>query len=77
MALHLPAEGVLICGDAIDHRRNRLGPPPKGFTADMAQAVASLRRMAELAFEVLCPGHGAPIAGGADEQVRAMVRGLG
>jgi glyoxylase-like metal-dependent hydrolase (beta-lactamase superfamily II) len=76
IALHLPADGVLICGDTIDHRRNRLGPPPKGFTADMAQAVASLRRMAGLAFEVLCPGHGAPIVGGADEEVRAMVRGL-
>jgi hypothetical protein len=42
----------------------------------MDQAAASLRRLAELEFDVLCPGHGAPIVGGADEQVRAMVREL-
>ena len=76
IALHFPSEQLLICGDVIDHRRNRLGPPPKPFTDDMDQAVASLRRLAELEFDVLCPGHGAPLVGGADEQVRAMVRAL-
>jgi glyoxylase-like metal-dependent hydrolase (beta-lactamase superfamily II) len=76
IALHFPSEGVLICGDVIDHRRDRLGPPPKAFTDDMNQALSSLRRLAELEFDVLCPGHGAPLVGGADEQVRAMVRAL-
>ena len=74
IALHLPSEGMLICGDAIDHCGGRLGPPPKAFTLDMDQAMNSVRRMAELDFDVLCPGHGAPIAGGADNMVRAMVR---
>jgi len=76
IALHFPAEGLLICGDAIDHRGGRLAPPPKPFTADMNQALASLHRLAELEFDVLCPGHGAVITGSADEQVRAMVQGL-
>jgi glyoxylase-like metal-dependent hydrolase (beta-lactamase superfamily II) len=76
IALHFPSERLLICGDVIDHRRNRLGPPPKAFTDDMDQAVASLHRLAELDFDVLCPGHGAPIVGGADQQLRAMVRAL-
>jgi glyoxylase-like metal-dependent hydrolase (beta-lactamase superfamily II) len=76
IALHFPSQRLLICGDAIDHRRNRLGPPPQPFTADMNQALASLRRLAELEFDVLCPGHGAPLVGGADEQLRAMVRAL-
>jgi glyoxylase-like metal-dependent hydrolase (beta-lactamase superfamily II) len=76
IALHFPAEQLLICGDVIDHRRGRLGPPPKAFTVDMDQALASLRRLAELEFDVLCPGHGAPLVGWADEGVRAMVRGL-
>ena len=76
IALHLPSERLLICGDTISHRGGRLGPPPKLFTADMDQAIASLRRMAQLEFDVLCPGHGAPIVGGADEQLRAMVRNL-
>lgn len=76
IALHLPSERLLICGDTIDHRRGGLGRPPKPFTADMDQAIASLRRMAGLEFEVLCPGHGAAIVGGAGEKVRAMVQAL-
>lgn len=77
IVLYFPSERLLICGDAISHRANRLGPPPKPFTVDMDQAIASLHRLAELEFDVLCPGHGAPIVSGADEQVRALVRELG
>jgi glyoxylase-like metal-dependent hydrolase (beta-lactamase superfamily II) len=76
IALHLPSQRLLLCGDTIDHRRRRLGPPPKPFTEDMDQAVASIRLMAGLEFDVLCPGHGAPMVGGAGEQVRAMVQAL-
>ena len=76
IALHLPAERVLICGDAINRRGDRLGAPANPFTIDMKQAIASVRRMAELEFDVLCPGHGEPIAGGAGGQLRAMVRSL-
>ena len=76
VALHLPSRRLLICGDTIDHRRGRLAPPPKPFTEDMAQALASIRLMGDLDFDVLCPGHGAPLVGGAGEQVRAMVQAL-
>jgi len=76
ISLHFPSDRLLLCGDVIDHRRNRLGPPPKPFTDDMDQAVASLHRLAKLEFDVLCPGHGAPLVGGADGQVRAMVQAL-
>jgi glyoxylase-like metal-dependent hydrolase (beta-lactamase superfamily II) len=76
IALHLPTEGVLLCGDAINHRGGRLGPPPAGFTVDGQQAAASIRRLAELRFEVLCPGHGEPIIGGAADQVRTMAANL-
>ncbi len=74
IALHLPLEGALICGDAIDHRRGKLGPPPKAFTLDMDQALDSVRRMAGLDFDLLCPGHGTPIVGRADKEVRALVQ---
>ncbi|MEJ2737231.1 MAG: MBL fold metallo-hydrolase [Anaerolineae bacterium] len=76
IALHFPSERLLICGDVINHRGRQLGPPPKPFTADMDQAIASLHRLAELDFDVLCPGHGPPLVGGADEKVRALVRSL-
>jgi glyoxylase-like metal-dependent hydrolase (beta-lactamase superfamily II) len=74
IALHVPAEGLLISGDAINRRDNRLGLPPKPFTQDMERAIASIRRLVDLDFDVLCPGHGDPIVGGAAEQVRAMLR---
>jgi glyoxylase-like metal-dependent hydrolase (beta-lactamase superfamily II) len=74
IALYLPSERLLICGDVIDHRGGKLGPPPKSFTADMDQALDSLHRLAELDFDVLCPGHGEPIVGGAGQQLRAMLR---
>ena len=76
IALHFPTERLLICGDTIDHRSGQLGPPPQRFTADMHQAIVSLRRIAGLEFDVLCPGHGAPLVGGAGEQVNAMVQTL-
>lgn len=76
IALHFPSEQLLICGDTINHRRGRLGPPLKAFTADMGQAIASLHRMADLGLDALCPGHGAPIVGGAGAQLRAMVQAL-
>jgi glyoxylase-like metal-dependent hydrolase (beta-lactamase superfamily II) len=47
-----------------------------GMPGDMGQAIESLHRLAELEFDVLCPGHGQPITSGADRQVRAMVQGL-
>lgn len=75
-ALHFPSQRPLICGAGIDHRRSRLGPPPRPFSEDMDQAIASLHRLAGLGFDVLYPGHGASLVGGADEKVRAMVRAL-
>jgi glyoxylase-like metal-dependent hydrolase (beta-lactamase superfamily II) len=77
IVLHLPAEKVLITGDVVDHRRSRLGPPPKHFTTDMDQAIRSLRRVAALEFDVLCPGHGPPVVGGAAEVLQAMLEDLG
>jgi glyoxylase-like metal-dependent hydrolase (beta-lactamase superfamily II) len=74
IALHLPDEGLLFCGDAIDCRGKQPGPPIKAFTQDMDLAMDSIRRMADLDFDVLCPGHGTAIAGGADKQIRAMVQ---
>ena len=76
IALHLDRLGVLMCGDAIDNRRGVLGPPPAPFTVDDAKAVESIRKVAELDFDVLCPGHGSPIVGRSSQQVRAMAERL-
>jgi glyoxylase-like metal-dependent hydrolase (beta-lactamase superfamily II) len=76
IALHFPSERLLICGDAVNGRAGRVAGPAKPFTVDMAQALASVRRMAELEFDVLCPGHGAPLVGGADAELQALAQEL-
>ncbi len=72
IALHFPAERMLIAGDTINRRGERLSLPIAYFTEDMPQAIASIGRMAALDYEVLCTGHGAPLTSGAAQQVRAF-----
>jgi glyoxylase-like metal-dependent hydrolase (beta-lactamase superfamily II) len=67
---------IIIVGDALNHRRGRLGAPPPMFTPDMAQAHASIKRIAGLDFEVCCFGHGPPLKGNAAQRVRAFAESL-
>ena len=67
---------IIIVGDALNHRRGRLGAPPPMFTPDMAQAHASIKRIAGLEFEVCCFGHGPPLKDNAAERVRAFAQSL-
>jgi glyoxylase-like metal-dependent hydrolase (beta-lactamase superfamily II) len=73
VALHFPAERLLITGDTINGRGGRPALPSPIFSEDMGQALASVRRLAALDFDVLCPGHGHPIMGGAAGQVQALL----
>ena len=67
---------IMIVGDALNHRRGRLGAPPPMFTPDMAQARASIKKIAGLEFEVCCFGHGPPLVGNAAQRVRAFAESL-
>jgi glyoxylase-like metal-dependent hydrolase (beta-lactamase superfamily II) len=67
---------IIIVGDALNHRRGRLGAPPPMFTPDMAQAHASIKRIAGLDFEVCCFGHGPPLMDDAAQRVRAFAESL-
>ncbi|WP_078901013.1 MBL fold metallo-hydrolase [Actinacidiphila yeochonensis] len=69
-ALHLPGPGVLFTGDAVaDVGRTMLGV----FNTDRARAVASLRRLAELAPDTALFGHGEPVVHGAAAALAAAV----
>lgn len=58
IALYLPERGLLIAGDALQVRSGgRLIPPSRRFSADMPEAMRSLRRLAGLDFEVLALSH--------------------
>ncbi len=66
----LPAQGVLFTGDTIasTDRGLVLGP----FNLDRQLAMASLRKQAQLTFEIACFGHGAPMLSNAAAAVRAL-----
>jgi glyoxylase-like metal-dependent hydrolase (beta-lactamase superfamily II) len=70
IAVHLPAHGVLLAGDAVANVEGRtmLGV----FNRDRARAAASLARLAELDADTACFGHGDPIATGAAAALRAL-----
>lgn len=71
-----PQRKIAIVGDALNYRRGRLGAPPPMFTPDMAQAHASIRKIAALDIEVCCFGHGPPLLQNAGQQVRAFADSL-
>jgi glyoxylase-like metal-dependent hydrolase (beta-lactamase superfamily II) len=67
-ALHLPDRDVLITGDALvtlDPYTGRRGPQvvAGAATADSAEALRSLDRLAETGATTLLPGHGEPWSG--------------
>lgn len=58
IAIYLPGQRTLFCGDAI---ANVNGPALGFFNVDRAGAIASLRRLSDLEFEIAGFGHGAPL----------------
>ena len=72
IAVLLAERGVLFTGDSIASADSApiLGP----FNLNTADAVAAVRRQAQLDFEIACVGHGRPIVGNANRKVLAMIR---
>ena len=68
----LPGLGVLFTGDSIASTDSApiLGP----FNLNTADAIAAVRKQAQLNFEIACVGHGRPIVGNASCKVLAMIR---
>lgn len=58
IAIHLPRHGVLFAGDTVATVQ---GVTFGVFHIDRAQALESMRRLAELRPSVLCVGHGDPV----------------
>jgi glyoxylase-like metal-dependent hydrolase (beta-lactamase superfamily II) len=71
-----PERKIIIVGDALNYKLDRLGAPPRLFTPDMAQARASVHKIASLDFEVCCFGHGPPLTENAAQRVRAFAETL-
>lgn len=68
LVVYLPVERLLIAGDIVTH------PVPLGFARRQTGWLASLRRIAELDFDTLVPGHGnAPVGKDWVHRVIALV----
>ena len=66
-----PAGSVLILGDAMNNIDKLSGPNPQ-YTADMAQAHQSVKKLAKLKFERAVFGHGEPIDKSASQAVAKL-----
>jgi glyoxylase-like metal-dependent hydrolase (beta-lactamase superfamily II) len=60
ISLYLPVEGLLIVGDVLSNTYG-LSLPSKAFTVDMTREVKSIKRLANLEFDIVSFGHGLPI----------------
>jgi glyoxylase-like metal-dependent hydrolase (beta-lactamase superfamily II) len=73
IALHAPSRRLLFAGDALMNVGG-LRLPMAMASHDMTQARASVRRLGDLDYDVLLPGHGAPVVGRASEKVAEWAR---
>jgi glyoxylase-like metal-dependent hydrolase (beta-lactamase superfamily II) len=60
ISLFLPKKGLVIVGDVLSNTYG-LSLPSRAFTVDMAREINSIKRLANLEFDVVCFGHGLPI----------------
>jgi glyoxylase-like metal-dependent hydrolase (beta-lactamase superfamily II) len=76
--LQVASRDALFVGDALATyavTTGARGPQVAPFTADAAQAVASLARVEDLSAGLILPGHGDPWTGGIQEAVRRVRQG--
>ena len=76
--LQVASRKVVFVGDALATyavTTGARGPQVAPFTADAAQAVASLARLEDLAAELVLPGHGDPWTGGVQAAIRQVRHG--
>ena len=75
LCFYLEKAGVLFTGDLIIEHQGALGKNSHAFPgANLKDYQASLAKVASLDYDLLCPGHGEPVRGGAAQQVRALVK---
>jgi glyoxylase-like metal-dependent hydrolase (beta-lactamase superfamily II) len=67
-----PAGSLLVLGDAMTNIDNKLGGPSPQYTADMAQAHQSMKKLAGLKFQRAVFGHGEPIDKGASQAIAKL-----
>lgn len=74
IGLYQADRGILFSGDTIRNENGVLDGPPSQFTPDLDKAYEGIsRKVLDLDFEVLLPGHGEPVTRNARRQLDAMM----
>jgi glyoxylase-like metal-dependent hydrolase (beta-lactamase superfamily II) len=76
ISLYSPKHKLLIVGDALNKRGDKLRLPLKTVSTDIETAKSSVRCMAALDVNILCIGHGKPIVENASVNLKALVTRL-
>ena len=76
ISVYDPNASFCVLGDAMVNNENTLAGPSPRFTADMATANESVKKLAQLKFETALFGHGDPIETGASDAIAALAAGL-
>ncbi len=70
ISLFSPQNKLLIVGDALNQRPQL---PPKIVSTDLSQAIDSVKRIAQLDFDILCYGHGRPLTGNVRAKMQQLI----
>jgi len=73
ISLYSPKHKLLIVGDALVKSHNAPQLPHKMVSTNFAEAMNSIRKMAQLDFDILCFGHGKPLTGDARTKLAELV----
>jgi glyoxylase-like metal-dependent hydrolase (beta-lactamase superfamily II) len=77
ISLFSPKKKLLIVGDTLNNRHQDLWLTPRSISSDISQARESVKRLAQLDFDILCCGHGQPLVGGASDRLREWIKRQG
>ena len=73
ISLFSPRNKLLIVGDALNKGGSAPRFPPRMVSTDPAQAIDSVKRMAQLDFDIICFGHGRPLTGDVHNKMQKLL----
>jgi hydroxyacylglutathione hydrolase len=76
MGLYSQSRRLVFSSDTIRVIDHKLVPPHPRFTENMYDAIQAIKRLSELDFEVMLPGHGSPVMTKASEKVKELYHEL-
>jgi hydroxyacylglutathione hydrolase len=77
ISLYDPKSKLIFVGDTIRYSKGKVEGPPKQFTPNMVQAIASVQKISNFDFEILLSGHGQPLKSNASQKVKELSSSLG